>query len=138
MGVKEIAVICAASVNSIVDMKRREILFVPTILFLCAGAVYGLVNGCSLLFILTGLLPGASLALLSLASRGAVGFGDAVMIGAAGVWIGLVPALITLAAALGIQAAISAVYIFAGGKRKDLPFVPAILAGYLLSIAFGF
>ena len=138
MEVKEIAVICAVSVNSIVDMKRREILFVPTVLFLCAGVIYSLSAGCSLLFVLMGLLPGAALALLSFASRGAVGFGDAVMIAAAGTWIGLVPAVITLAAALGIQAAVSAVYLFAGGKRKELPFVPAILAGYLLSIAFGF
>lgn len=138
MELKEIVVICAAAMNSISDMKRREILFIPTVLFLFAGAVYSLADGCSILFVLAGVLPGAALALMSVASRGAVGFGDAVMIAAAGAWVGFVPAVITLAAALGIQAAVSAVYLCAGGKKKELPFVPAILAGYLISIVFGF
>ena len=78
--------------------------------------------------------PGALLALLSAASRGNVGFGDAVMIMAVGAWCGVLTAVVTLMAALGIQTMVSLVYSISGGRKKELPFVPAILGGYIVSL----
>lgn len=134
MGPEHIAVLTVLAADCVTDIKRKEILFVPTAAAACLGLLYDLACGRDALFILGGLIPGALLALLSVLSRQAVGFGDAVVLFAVGTWSGPAASVMTLAAALAIQAFASVVYRLAGGKKKELPFVPAVTAAYLMAV----
>ena len=136
MNAGEIAVLGMAAVNAVRDIRRKEILFRPTLIFAAAGVIYGILQKQEPLFIVTGLLPGMMVMLLSAASRGAVGFGDAVFLAAAGIWTGWRSAAAMFLCGLLIQSAVSAVYKLSGGSRKELPFIPAMFAGYLLCLLF--
>ena len=135
MEIEQIAVICASAVNCVHDIRKKEILFIPTILFAGAGVVFGILHGRDAAFFLSGILPGAFLTVISYFSRQAVGFGDAVIILAVGIWCGCGRAFFTLFSALLIQSVFAIIYRAAGGKKKELPFVPALASGYLLSLA---
>ena len=131
-GLQEIAVLCMAAVNSFWDIRKKEILFSPTILFAAAGVIYGIASSKEPAALFGGMIPGLMLMAFSAASRGAVGFGDALFLLSAGAWTGWKAAALMFFTALMIQSAASVVYKLAGGRKKELPFIPAMFAGYLL------
>ena len=140
------AVLLAA--NSISDIRRKEILLVPTILTGAAGAVRILLSTGSPadLFDETGrfwqllitLLPGLFLAVISTASRGKLGMGDALVVCAAGTWAGAEPILSGLFLALLLVPAAALLLRIRKRRVKELPFIPFLCAGYLIRvIVFG-
>lgn len=130
----KVLVLCMLAANGVCDIRKKEILLLPTVVFAAAGIIFDAAAGMSAAKVLCGLLPGALLAALSAASCQAVGAGDAILLASVGIWTGCGTAFLTLAAAFWIQAAVSVIYGLTGGRKKELPFVPAILAAYALLI----
>ncbi len=138
MGTEQAVVLCALAVNSVSDIYTKEILPAPTILVSCAGFFRSLLCGEGLPFSLMGLIPGALVGVLSVFSRGAIGLGDALVLTAVGLWCGCGTAFLTFLSALVLQSAVSVIYRLSGGKKKELPFVPALLGGFLICVLIGY
>ena len=134
IGPEELIILCMLAVNSISDIRKKEILFLPTVVWAAGGVVYDIASGRDAMFIICGLIPGALLAALSAVSRQAVGAGDAVVVSAAGIWGGWRIAFLSLLIAFCVQTTFSAVYRIAGGRGKELPFVPSLCAAYVLGL----
>ena len=79
------------------------------------------------------LLPGAVLLLLSIAAAGTIGFGDGLAVCAAGIWCGPEQMLFTLFFALLLVPAAAAVLRLRKKRVMELPFLPFLLAGYVLA-----
>lgn len=79
----------------------------------------------------TALLPGAVLLLFSRASGGKLGSGDALIVCVIGLWSGAGMAACSFLTALFL-AAVTGTAAVRTRKKKELPFVPFLLAGYLL------
>jgi leader peptidase (prepilin peptidase)/N-methyltransferase len=134
MRVAEAAVICMTVINSIQDIRKKEILLIPTVLAGAAGAVWTALNGRPAGSMLLGFVPGALVLVLSILSKGRVGSGDAVVIMALGTWLGIAAAAGILLTALLAAAAAGAVYMAKGGRKKEMPFIPFLAAGCVLYI----
>lgn len=138
-----VVVACAA----IVDVKRSiipNVLILFGLLFRAGIYVYEFFAGEDLKAILTndglGVLIGFGLlAVVSLVSKGALGFGDAKLFGIIGLTCGSFCTYSTLFLSLVISTVFSFIAI-AGkkmGKKDRFPFGPCILAGYILVIFLG-
>ena len=136
------AVLLAA--NSISDIRRKEILLLPTILAGAAGAVRILLGTGSpaglsadtgrLWQLLAALFPGMCLMGISAASGGRIGMGDALVVCAAGTWAGAEPILSGLFLAFLLVPA-AALLLRSRKKRvKELPFIPFLCAGFLIQV----
>jgi len=130
--IHEVFILCVTGLNAAYDLRKKQILLWPTVVFAAAGVIFNLVRGEGAFFIIYGLIPGVLMAGLSFLSGSAVGLGDAIFIGTLGVWTGGKEALLTLLIAFGIQAAVSVLYRILGGRKKELPFIPAVLAAHIL------
>ena len=84
--------------------------------------------------ILIALLPGLVLLGMAIASRGKVGIGDALVLFALAAWgEAEAPAWTLLFALLLVPVA---AVIFKKKKHAEIPFVPFLLAGYLMYLAW--
>ena len=123
--------------NMIQDIRKREIVLLPTLLVLAAGVIL------QIMAVSTGkaetgpwplaLLPGAVLLLLSIAAAGTIGFGDGLAVCAAGIWCGPEQMLFALFFALLLVPAAAAVLRLRKKRFRELPFLPFLLAGYVLA-----
>ena len=96
-------------INSLYDLKKKEILLVPTLLAGAAGALWKLAESGSVLFLLLSLAPGAFLLAVSILTHGQAGAGDALLLCAAGTWSGAQSMLLCLFGALLFLSVLSAV-----------------------------
>ncbi len=120
------------AINSIQDIRKREILLLPTLFIAVLGIVIKVVTGESILNILVAFAPGAFLILCALLTRGRVGLGDGIVLTAAGAWKSLEFILHALVYGL-FAAAIAAIVCIIRGK-KDFPFVPFLAVGFVVAI----
>ena len=99
-------------------------------LFLGAHPFYDLLLGC---------LVGIVLLLIARLSREAIGYGDALMIIATGVFLGIVDNVLLILCSITAAALCSLVLlIFKINKKQDaIPFVPFMLCGYIVLLAAG-
>ena len=131
--------------NAVRDIRKREILLLPTILVLTGGVIRGAVSAGPEMWeclpsLFSSLLPGGVLLLLSVASSGKIGFGDGLTVCAAGIWCGPGSILLSLFLALLMVPAAAGVLWAASGVRHrqkkpsgEFPFIPFLLAGFILS-----
>ena len=134
MCVEGILSLCMLGIKSIWDIRKREILFLPTLTFGIAGGIYriGYRKECALL--LLSLLPGLLLLILALSLPEQIGAGDAWTVLAVGAWTAPEEGLVWLCISM-FAAAVAAGVLFLQKKRKrTLPFVPFLLAGRLLQL----
>ena len=131
MEVETVLVAALLAGNCMQDIRRREIFFLPTLLTGVAGICVHFAEGRASSIALS-LLPGILLLLCSFATRGAIGGGDAVLTAAVGAWTGFPEITVTVILALALVPAAAWLFRAAGKRRKELPFVPFILAGWLL------
>ena len=132
------------AVNALTDLKARRIWWPGCMIGACAGLFLRLSGGMKELpavfpGILSGLLPGAVMGVLSFLFQEAVGFGDAMVVMACGIMTGPETVLGMLSAAL-LLAGFFALFLLVIRKRsrKDsFPFVPFLLAGLILTELFG-
>ncbi|MEE8885938.1 MAG: hypothetical protein SOI56_05110 [Eubacteriales bacterium] len=119
------------------DIRRREILLIPTVAGVAAGAVYviftneGTSPGAFFFYFLASAAPGIFLMLLAVATKGKVGCGDGIIVLMTGVWTGFLIVQLSLMAAL-----ILVLIIGLSMRRKEVPFVPFLAAGYVVALLF--
>jgi prepilin peptidase CpaA len=82
-----------------------------------------------------GGLAAAALILLPLYAAGGMGAGDVKLMGAAGAWLGIEGAVFAAALALVLGGLLAVALLIAPGRRRKLPFAPAIALGSLLTYA---
>ena len=131
------------SVAAASDLKTRSIPVIPVTLF--AAALLGIRflyfhQETSPAVFLAGAVPGVLLFLISIASRGAAGGGDALLLLFLGLIAGFWNALLICFLAL-VLTGFSGLGLMAMGKagrRTKLPFVPFLLMSYVLLLASGF
>ena len=122
------------------DVRHRELSLAVIAGGAAAGIAARLLTGCgTLLELLCGCIPGGCLLLLSWLSREAIGFGDSAVILSIGFYLGLLPTVLLTAAAFLLSGLLGVfLLIFNKKKRADeLPFVPFLLAGYVLLLGVG-
>lgn len=120
--------------NSISDLRRKEILLLPTLLAWAAGIVAALRAPGGIIPLLLSLLPGLCLMGISAASGGRIGMGDALVVCAAGTWTGAGRVCFSLFAALMSVPAAALLLRKRGRRIKEMPFIPFLCAGYLVSL----
>lgn len=135
-----VIVMCAA----FVDAKRKiipNILIILGLFFRAGIYVFELTTSDNIKSIITNDLVGfgigfAFLAVVSLLSRGALGFGDAKLFGVIGLTSGSFCTYSTLLLSLIISAVVSIVFIARKkmGRKDSFPFGPCIAVGYILAI----
>ncbi len=129
---------------AVVDMKRK---IIPNILIICGIVfrvliyVYEFVSGADMKTILINDLIGSLigfvfLGLVSVISKGALGFGDAKLFGIIGMTAGSFCTYSTLLISLVISLAVSLISIIAKkmDRKASFPFGPCIAAGYVVSV----
>ncbi|MCX7710830.1 MAG: A24 family peptidase [Clostridia bacterium] len=86
--------------------------------------------------ILGAIVVGGALWLVSVISKGALGLGDAKLMGCTGLFLGMERNLSSLAIAVVLSGLVGAALLIKSttNKRREIPFAPFILAGVLISI----
>ena len=116
-------------VNSFQDLRKQEIFLGPTLIAIGAGLIrQGGLNGWLLI---ETLLPGLLCFLCSIATRGGVGKGDALMLAVIGLWSGGADALATGILALCLLVVTAFLSRRKLGPGTTWPFVPFLLVAYV-------
>lgn len=135
MNYKDSITIGILLLNGFIDLKKREILLLPTILYACVGLFLCFWNfHTPLAEILSALLPGIFLLLVGRISQGKVGYGDGILVLSIGIWSGFLKCLLSLTTGLLLASfwAILTLIIKKYRSNDELPFVPFLLFGYLM------
>lgn len=120
-------------VNCLPDIRRREIYFLPTLAAGAAGVIWQFAAGGGELHdVLTGLIPGAAVLLLSFLTGGGIGAGDGIVLCAVSAWIGIWNVIQILGLALTGSFLVSIRFFVAGQRKKELPFLPFLMTGFVL------
>lgn len=137
------AVLAILAVNGMRDLRTGTIFLRTTVLsgvigfsirlvFLFSGG--GKPDALNLCF---SLLPGGLLILLSTISRGALGAGDGIVIAALGTILGYKDVIAMVAWGLGLAFLFAACLFFRNKDREQqIPFIPLLLAGYVINLWF--
>ena len=135
MTAKEWVIIIFLGLNTVKDIRKKEISLFLTIGFAMIGIFWRIWDE-SWLAGFWGVLPGLALSALSLCCRDMVGFGDGLMVLVIGLYLGTACAVASLFRALLGCAFWGLFLIFTGrGSRKtELPFVPFLLVGFWLYV----
>lgn len=129
--------------SSIEDIRKKEILLweILTCALLSVAAVFMSFykGGFDILEVLLSLLPGAAMLFLSFVTREGIGYGDGLIILAAGPALGLYDLLITLMIAVCLSGLFSGtLLVLKKAKRKTkIAFAPFIAIGCFVAMAFG-
>ena len=120
--------------SAILDVRKKKLPVIYLGVLLAAAVVVNLLTGrVSLWEMIAGILYGAVFLLISLLTKGAVGFGDGIMIAALGAWMGIVFDL--SASIIGFLFAGIFGLIYIKVKKMDrktkLPFAPFYTAACL-------
>lgn len=130
---ESIVTVALSGVNSIRDLKRREIFLLPTLILTAAGIIYRFVIlQDSLPEVAASLLPGLCFLALAFLLKGQIGGGDAFAILSLGAWNSSDLTLLALCAGLLASTVVSIVLLARGSRRKEIPFLPCLLAGEIL------
>lgn len=120
----------------IADLRKRQFYVWPVIAMSILMAVIQLFNkDTKFIDILTGCIPGVVVWLFSRWSEGAIGEGDAFVIGGLGMVIGwrMVCSVCFTACLLCASVAVYLLLGRKGGKRMELPFMPFLAVAYLMN-----
>lgn len=124
-----VAVLSILGINAVNDIRKQEIYLWLTMTGIVSGVVYQCCLGGGVAHAFLGLVPAGGMLLLSFATRGNIGRGDALILAVVGSWLGLACAFRTFAVALFLSAGVSAFLWITRSKRKEIPFVPFLLVG---------
>ena len=121
---------------SIYDLKYKKIPIWAVILFGVAVLLYRLDVGVGIGELLAGIVPGAGLLLTAFCTKESIGFGDGMVLCVLGLFLGIKGSLAVLGMALVFAALLAAVLLVLkrAGKKTELPFLPCLFAGYLISL----
>lgn len=132
---------CLLLMGSISDIRTRKISVKLLLLFGILAISYHVFlkifrvgEGIELLFYLMAVIPGAAMIGLAKVSRESIGYGDGYLLVVIGLFLGIKRTIVILTGALFITA-LSSMWLLVGkraGLKKELPFIPALLAAFLL------
>ena len=133
---REILALSLLTFNTWNDLRKREILLIPTMLIGLAGFLLAFAQGQIHLSYFAGFFAGGMLFAGSLLSKGAVGGGDALVLLSLAALLSWDRILACLTAAL-LGSAFASLYLIVikrKGRRASIPFLPFLLGGYLLCL----
>ena len=136
MGIAEGIMLGVLAGCSAYDLKYRKIP-VAAVALLCGGVSgYRFITGTGFLELLCGLLPGVLLLLFAFVTRESIGTGDGLVLCALGMFCGAKTALAVLGMALVLASVLAMVLLVLrrAGRKTELPFLPCLWGGYLLSL----
>ncbi len=137
MQAAETAIVAFLFVNSIYDIKRREIILVSVAVMDVLGFILSLlVFKRSIYEIAIGIIPGAVLFICACASAGKLGCGDALVMITVGIWQGFIRTVYILFTALLIASFVSLCLLIANSKQRDIPFIPFVCMGQMITWIF--
>lgn len=89
--------------------------------------------------LLLGMIPGFVILIFSVVSHGSIGKGDGMLLMAIGIYLGVAPTVWIIVYAVFISAFCALFLQFVKKKNKDyeMPFVPFLLAAFLINFVFG-
>ena len=120
--------------NSIRDIRKKEILLIPTAAAGAAGLFAAFVLQEPVLTgILPSLLPGILLLFLSRFTGEKIGYGDGILTLTLGIWRGLSGTLLILAGAFWLASGTAIFLLIRRSVRKELPFVPFLFLSCLIT-----
>ena len=135
-----VAVLFMLTFFSYTDIKNRTVP-VPGIVIFSAAAFLSFVpgSGLTLLQAAGGALTGLVFLVISFLTKGEIGSGDGLVIALTGIYLGFWKNAELLVCALFMCAIYSLVLVVVSrkSKRYEVPFVPFMLAGYVLMLGFG-
>lgn len=117
------------------DLRHRTVPLLPAALFALTGLVLQLfVTKDAFPNVLSALVPGCLLAFGSLATRGGIGMGDAIILCILGLFMPLSKLVCAFLSAMALSAFYAAVLLTVMKKNRNtaFPFLPFLFLGYLL------
>ena len=132
MHVGGIVAVLLTGINSIQDIRKKEIYFFVTVAVGVVGIIYSLANGVHLVSLAAAFVPALILVALSLLTKDHIGMGDAIIAFAIGCWCDLYYVAFVLLAALLFVSVFGMICFMRGKHKTELPFVPFVFAGCLL------
>lgn len=135
MRIEGILILGMLGLNSIRDIRKREIYLWPTLVFGIAGFVCRIVLwGEYWPALLLSCLPGLLFLALARMLPEQLGAGDALVILSAGAWLPAEELLVWLCVSLFAAAVAAGILIMRKKQKKTLPFVPFLLMGRIIMI----
>jgi leader peptidase (prepilin peptidase) / N-methyltransferase len=134
--IRKTIVLLLLAVSSIEDLRNMKIYMPPLYAAIGVGMILAIFGDSELfLYRLAGLLPGGLMLLLAFFSREAIGFGDAELFLALGIFLGLWESLLLLTGSL-VLAALAGLFLWFRKKSMKLafPFVPFVLISYVFML----
>ena len=121
--------------GSIGDIRSRKIRLYPVLYAGIALVVCAAADGSAFDEALKGMVAGGIMLLISRITGGKIGEGDACILCVTGIGAGLIKNLEMLCMGFLLAAVVSGVLFITGraGRNTKLPFVPFLLAGYLIA-----
>lgn len=134
---EHICILSFLGINSCLDLRRRRISLIVTAFYAVLGIFYLVLDRQRLPFLLAGGVPGLLLLCIGKASGGSLGLGDGLTVLVAGLYMGIWKALewVTLAVLLAAVWAVVAMVCKKKGRKESFPFVPFLLAAYVIPLA---
>ncbi len=134
MQAAEAAIVIFLFINSINDIKRREIILWSAVFMGVFGFIVSVLlfkrNICEIAF---GIVPGVLLLICAIISDGKLGLGDVIIMIVVGIWQGLIRTVYIVFAALFGAALYGTFLIIINKKYRDIPFIPFICMGQLIT-----
>lgn len=139
--ISEIILLIYLTSAAVRDIKSKTVALYPALIMAGAGVLRRLIPAfCvdTLLSCFTGTLPGIFLLTVAWITRQEVGYGDGIVLLIIGLYLGFSAGTGIFLTALLLLAPVSLFYIIfrKAGRRKKLPFIPFLLAGYILWLTF--
>lgn len=130
---KEVSILTFLGLNSLLDIKKKEISLWLTGFYGLAGILVSLQEGRSLWGILTAFGIGISFLCLAMLTKGSVGMGDGLILIALGTmmdWNELL-AVVLMGLLCCAGCSLFSLIILHRGRKEELPFIPFVLLGYV-------
>jgi leader peptidase (prepilin peptidase)/N-methyltransferase len=131
----EISILVILIISSIEDIRKKEVLLweiIACAMLSLSSAVYGFVSkNPDMAGILLSLIPGGLMLFLAFATRQSIGYGDGLIVLAAGPSLGLYKLLFVMAIAFFASSIFSGLLVAfkRAGKKTRIPFVPFLALG---------
>lgn len=136
MNVAEWLVLGVLTGFSAYDLKTRKVPVMAVVLCGTAALVYRFCAGTGIAELILGLVPGLCMLALAFFTKESIGTGDGLVLCALGMFCGLRRTLAILGMALVLAAALAIVLLVLRRveRKTELPFLPNLMAGYLLCL----
>ena len=121
---------------SMYDLKWRKVNVAAVVLLGVAVFIYRICISTEAAELMLGMVPGLVVLLVSYVTGESIGFGDGMMLCVLGLFFGIKQTLAVFGMALVLCAVLAILLLVCkrANKKTELPFLPCLCAGYLLSL----